>query len=363
MKKYFNLLICILFITTVKSFAQITITSSDVQSYFTIGKILHISDDTSTTSLNIGDTGATSWDFSGLHSDSLINIHIVKPSGTPFGNNFPAATFSNSDTVIVSGYPAEQWQFYSVNNALLYYGFSGHGNAGGFQITAISHNNPAAKNLVLPLNMGTNWTEDFVRTDSTIISQLPPSVSYTNIHDENTVDAYGSMTLPGGDTVQALRVRTDIWTYTSTNGGYLYNRTISYLFLSTNGTQVLVDAADTTSPSTGVIPVSDITFINATVTDVPNANNTIPDNFNLEQNYPNPFNPTTIINFSIPKLSLVTIKVYDILGNEIATLVNEEKPAGTYEITWNAANLPSGIYFYRMDAGSFISTKKLILLK
>ncbi len=85
--------------------------------------------------------------------------------------------------------------------------------------------------------------------------------------------------------------------------------------------------------------------------------------FALSQNYPNPFNPSTTIYYSIPTSESVTLKVYDVLGNEVATLVNEEKPVGTYEIIWQAANLPSGIYFYTINAGSFIETKKMILLK
>jgi len=72
--------------------------------------------------------------------------------------------------------------------------------------------------------------------------------------------------------------------------------------------------------------------------------------FALEQNYPNPFNPATRIKYSIPELSFVTIKVYDVLGSEVAILINEEKPIGTYEITWYAENLPSGVYFYRIQA-------------
>ncbi|MFC2119912.1 hypothetical protein ACFLQ4_02460, partial [Bacteroidota bacterium] len=69
----------------------------------------------------------------------------------------------------------------------------------------------------------------------------------------------------------------------------------------------------------------------------------LPVKYSLQQNFPNPFNPTTTVRYEIPKLSFVTIKVYDVLGNEVATILNEEKPAGTYEITWNAANLPSGV--------------------
>ncbi len=86
-------------------------------------------------------------------------------------------------------------------------------------------------------------------------------------------------------------------------------------------------------------------------------------NYILHQNYPNPFNPTTTIKYSIPKLSFITLKVYDVLGSEVATLVNEEKPVGTYELSWNAANLASGVYFYQLKAGSYVETKKMILLK
>jgi Concanavalin A-like lectin/glucanases superfamily/Secretion system C-terminal sorting domain len=95
------------------------------------------------------------------------------------------------------------------------------------------------------------------------------------------------------------------------------------------------------------------------------------DEFVLSQNYPNPFNPNTQIKFSIPKSSQVTLKIINTLGEEIEILVNEEKAAGTYELSWNAANLPSGVYFYRLQAGdpstssgqSFVQTRKMILLK
>jgi predicted GH43/DUF377 family glycosyl hydrolase len=95
-----------------------------------------------------------------------------------------------------------------------------------------------------------------------------------------------------------------------------------------------------------------------------------PKAFSLDQNFPNPFNPSTTIKYQIPASlnpskggTLVTLKVYDILGSEVVTLVNEEKPVGTYEITWSAANLPSGVYFYQLKAGSYVDTKKMILIK
>jgi len=85
--------------------------------------------------------------------------------------------------------------------------------------------------------------------------------------------------------------------------------------------------------------------------------------YSLSNNYPNPFNPTTNIKYKIPELSFVTLKVYDVLGNEITTLVNNEKPVGSYEVEFNATALPSGIYFYRLQAGSFVETKKMVLLR
>ncbi|MCW8961519.1 MAG: T9SS type A sorting domain-containing protein [Ignavibacteriaceae bacterium] len=91
--------------------------------------------------------------------------------------------------------------------------------------------------------------------------------------------------------------------------------------------------------------------------------NNTPIDFVLFQNYPNPFNPTTKINFQIPELSFVTLKIYDVLGNEIATLVNEEKVGGSYEVEFNATGLPSGIYFYQLTVSENITIKKMVLLK
>jgi hypothetical protein len=102
-----------------------------------------------------------------------------------------------------------------------------------------------------------------------------------------------------------------------------------------------------------------------------------PMEFSLEQNYPNPFNPSTKIKFTIPFVEthrdaslLVILKVFDVLGNEVATLVNEAKPAGNYEIEFsmgshsgNVRNLTSGIYFYKLQVGNFVQTKKMVLIK
>ena len=93
----------------------------------------------------------------------------------------------------------------------------------------------------------------------------------------------------------------------------------------------------------------------------------VPERFSLSQNYPNPFNPSTKIRYSIPNISgkhgLVTLKVYDILGNKVAVLVNEVQSPGTYEVTFNASKIPSGIYFYKITAPGFSRVRKMVLLK
>ena len=103
----------------------------------------------------------------------------------------------------------------------------------------------------------------------------------------------------------------------------------------------------------------------------------LPLEFSLNQNYPNPFNPSTTIKYTIPSVTLspdknginsvegsrVQLKIYDVLGNEVATLVDENKPAGSYEVNFDAGNLSNGVYFYKLQAGNFVQTKKMLLIK
>ncbi|MEN8192064.1 MAG: T9SS type A sorting domain-containing protein, partial [Bacteroidota bacterium] len=99
------------------------------------------------------------------------------------------------------------------------------------------------------------------------------------------------------------------------------------------------------------------------ITDINEELTNLPKEFSLGQNYPNPFNPSTKIKYSIPNRTQVTLKVFDVLGSEIITLVNKEQTAGYYAIEFDASNLTSGIYFYRVQAGQFVETKKMILLR
>jgi hypothetical protein len=90
---------------------------------------------------------------------------------------------------------------------------------------------------------------------------------------------------------------------------------------------------------------------------------TVPTHFSLDQNYPNPFNPTTTIKFGLPTTSQVNLTVYDVLGRKVLVLVNERKNAGVHEVRFDGSNLASGVYLYRLQAGSFVETKKMLVVK
>jgi|WetSurMetagenome_2_1015567.scaffolds.fasta_scaffold65922_2 plastocyanin len=105
-------------------------------------------------------------------------------------------------------------------------------------------------------------------------------------------------------------------------------------------------------------------FTATTITSVENKQSSLePNAYQLKQNYPNPFNPTTTISFDLPIQSFVSLKVYNLIGQEVAAIVNEDMAAGSYSMTWNAASMPSGIYLYRLQTKSFTETRKLVLLK
>jgi len=135
-------------------------------------------------------------------------------------------------------------------------------------------------------------------------------------------------------------------------GGYKYSNLTSVCFIDTINGWVTGEGGTIihTTDGGGIVKVEE-------------TNNPIPDTYILSQNYPNPFNPTTRIRFSIPSERFTSLTVYDVLGSEIITLVDEEKPAGEYEVEFKGDGLTSGIYFYQIKAGDFIQTKKMVLLR
>lgn len=109
--------------------------------------------------------------------------------------------------------------------------------------------------------------------------------------------------------------------------------------------------------------IYEVGFNTTGIIGIENTGTTNPDEFYLYQNYPNPFNPSTVINYQLPKASNVKLSIYDALGQSVSILVNESQSAGKHQVEWNASSFPSGVYFYRIEAGDFVSDKKMILIK
>lgn len=138
--------------------------------------------------------------------------------------------------------------------------------------------------------------------------------------------------------------------------------TYSWVVESTvSSTQCLIRI--TNIDDTLVYDMSDAVFTITIPSDIEEFENGIPTEFNLSQNYPNPFNPVTLIKYQVPEASLVSVKIYDLIGREVAVLVNEVKQTGSYQVKFNGENFASGVYFYKMVAGDFSSVKKMNLLK
>ena len=166
---------------------------------------------------------------------------------------------------------------------------------------------------------------------------------------------YSSSLGPIYDTVEVYNPITDVWT----TGTSMPISVASFDGYALDGKIYMYGGSYTTHPNIGISDIWEFTPSPVSVEDDVSA----PIEFTLSQNYPNPFNSSTKLSYSITLSSLVRLKVYNVLGSEIETLVNEEKPVGTYELSWNAANLPSGVYFYQLNAGGYVETKKMVLMR
>jgi len=141
-----------------------------------------------------------------------------------------------------------------------------------------------------------------------------------------------------------------------------HNELSNFTSTSVSGEWILT-ITDHKSGDDGILQDWGLLISESSIVGVEEYQSSNPQTFYLYQNYPNPFNPSTKIKYQIPGFSSVTLKVYGVLGNEVTTLVNEDKPAGQYEVKFDASELSSGIYFYQIKAGSFIESKKMILIK
>lgn len=345
------LLVCVSVVPLTAAVGQITITAADVTTQFAVGNTLTYRFDEVTSVVDLGSPGSSSWNFSMLRSDSLQALTSVALSTVPSNirNQFPGATYAMRTSLVFQGIPGTAYQFFTLSTDLLNPGFGARDNSGILILT--SKNVPVELFYKLPSTLGTSWNTAFTTTLA-----LNGSPINTTTHDATyVVDAYGPMTFPGGAIHEALRIRkTD----------FINNNPIrSFIFLARNGASVIITACDTTVIGGTITHCGgNIQWSTPINTDVPQPTGT-PTSFALEQNFPNPFNPSTTIHFSLPQSAVVSLKVFNTLGQEVAELAAGEYSAGNYAIEWNAEGFASGVYYYRLVAGKFSETKPMVLAR
>jgi hypothetical protein len=294
--------------------------------------------------------------FAAIHSEGISYLFAGTRSGTGNEGVLRSATNGSTWETMNSGLTDTSVYALAVSGTTLFAGTNGGG-------------------VFLSSNYGANWTAANNGLSNNFVNALV--VSGSNLF-AGTDEGGVFLSTNHGISWEAANngITNPIINVLGAKGTNLFAGTVGGVFLSTD------DGANWAPVNDGLniyyifsLAVDDVNLYAGTgggglwyrplsemITDV-KENMILPTDYSLNQNYPNPFNPSTTIRYSIPKTSVVTIKVYDALGREFATLVNEENKMGTYEAKFDGSNLSTGVYFYRIQAGIFIQTKKMMLLR
>jgi len=338
--------------------AQITITSADANATNAVGNVIINHLDTTTMAINIGSPGSTSWDFSALHNDFANMFTSVSPSSTPFFTDFPLSNVAFTFESLQGKDTAQAWN-YSTQNSTgdVQNGIVVRINLGQDTLVVKSFNSPVKLALPLPVTFSDHWSNNYTIISKTYNMGILFLTSTAKNVESSVVDAWGNLKLPDGTTFPALRVRTDSRYSVSA----VSKRTISYFFVTRYGTAVSLETEDTTADH-GVIPTRSITWSSFTVNVGLEKNPQSPPRISLLQNRPNPVNSSTLIQYSIRDRQNVNLTVYNNLGFKVATLINEQQSAGSYEVNFEASKLKSGTYSYKLRAGNYTEIKKMIII-
>jgi len=325
-----------------QSFAQITLTSANNpvdgdENAYTV---------CDTTNIFHGSSGANqTWSFPNLIPIVSSLESYLDPALTPYAAQFPTSNLAGI-----------------VNGSLSYFTTSSTNflfNGTAVPDFIIRYDDPQLY-LQYPLTYNTSFTDNF----STHFS-IGGNEHFRFGTITMTGDAWGTINLPIGSFSNALRVKFVTVTKDSANGATFITTLTSYKWFVA-GRKFPVFEVNYTSTTFGGIPLGnskDVIYGNAVLPGIHNISSETPENYMLSQNYPNPFNPTTNLEFGISKLGFVSLKIYDMLGKEIATLVNDNLNPGTYKYNFDGSKLTSGVYFYKLKVGDYTEVKKMTLVK
>ncbi len=354
MKKVLLLIFCTFLVIQVH--AQITITVQDMKNQ--IGKAYQ---SVSYLSVDVNGIGAIlqspaenqNWSILGRAFtlvDTAITTYLNFPGNAP-KTDHPAFNGCNLVVCSYSTYTPNSalWNFYQLTEDKLYIlGFVNEDFSGPDMRT---HYSPPYLTYVYPLTYGTNW--------QTQMHGFLEGVEYLNSPIDNKVDGYGTITTPAG-TFPCIRMQQKIMTYFEILKRWIVNYNIYFIIQSEDGffnSSVYVQADSNISP----IVVSYSVGHRITAIEKEKTQNST--DFGVTQNFPNPFNSSTVINFTIPRVDHVTIKIFNLAGEELTTIQNGVLSAGRHQIRWQPLDLTSGTYFYRLQTSDLVDTKKLVLIR
>ena len=303
-----------------------------------------------TNNISQGNSGANqNWSFLSLIRQDSSNVNFVSASSTPYTAQFPGSNIASTND-------NSNYSFFttSVSNMFV------NGFAGPDQL--ISYIDPELY-MQYPFTYGSSFSDNF--SANYIISGS--SVKRTG---STTVsgDAWGTINLPVGSFSNSLRVKYIISIRDSSNPGIPFvteTNTTSYVWFVPGRKFPVFEIVYSTISINGTQFGNNktVNYNDGSTIGVSNISNEVPEGYSLSQNYPNPFNPITNLEFGISNSEYVSLKVYDMLGKEISTLVNQKLSPGTYRYYFDASGITSGIYFYTLKAGNYIETKRMNLIK
>lgn len=349
--------------TSTTCFAQIQITDTDVLA-LRGNTFLSANDERESFSVNVGSPGANqTWDLTGqtIPNPIIFQASYLDPQNTPYDTAFAAANFVAQFTDPASpGF--EIYEYVNISpNAWT--------DLGDVTVTpppqdTVIIEKQVALAVQLPLEFNATWTN--VRSDT--FGDIGTFAIISKDSIINLVDGWGTVITPVGS-YNCLRLRElDYFTTTTIINGVPTSTDtemyINYIWVTREALAIANVSSQDGETDPNFTDASSFSIITPStgIEDLTNEGN-LAESFQLEQNYPNPFNPSTSIRFSLPGSEFVELSIYNQLGQKVETLINKQMAAGSYSLTWNAADLPSGVYFYRLQAGNQQQLKKAILMK
>ena len=331
---------------SLNTIAQISLTHDDMMNFYGVGQRLNYYQGVGSSTVDVGKTGGPNiYDFRTLQFNAPLVSTVRKITDIP---------------QLIGHYPDSAVTFGILNNPVFLVFPDSVPQIGNYSISA-SLDTVSYIHILPPMAGVGRFPVSYGRTLSSVGSYVESTYvngNYDHIKqggisiDSMTIDGFGQLRIGSYD-MQCLRAK-------QVRSGP-HNKT--FFFFTKEGVWLMISTVPE-QPDTGNISAAGYLYIlGGSLVNVNDKQLQSPYKFVLNQNYPNPFNPATSIKYMLPKNCNVLLQVYNLLGQEVATLVNKMQFAGDHDIEWNAAGFSSGIYFYRLQAGGFIETKKLILLR